>query len=153
MGLFSFLADAGKKIFSSDVKQDDSAKRDKIHSEIEALNLPAHLSVDVQGETVKISGNAQTEADKEKIILAVGNLEGVSSVDENITVAHAAAPEAKAVFHTVAKGETLSKIAEKYYHNAAAYKKIFEANRPMLKSEDEIYPGQVLRIENAVAVA
>lgn len=63
----------------------------------------------------------------------------------------AAAPKAqpqaaKPVFHTVAKGETLSAIAKKYLGNANAYNAIFEANRPMLSDPDNIYPGQVLRI-------
>lgn len=44
------------------------------------------------------------------------------------------------------RGETLSAIARQHYGNASAYPKIFEANRPMLRDADHIYPGQVLRI-------
>ena len=44
------------------------------------------------------------------------------------------------------RGETLSAIAKKHYGNANAYMQIFEANKPMLKDPDHIYPGQVLRI-------
>jgi nucleoid-associated protein YgaU len=43
-------------------------------------------------------------------------------------------------------GDTLGKIAKKYYGNAMKYPVIFEANKPMLKNPDLIYPGQVLRI-------
>ena len=48
--------------------------------------------------------------------------------------------------YTVAKGDTLSKIAKEHYGNANKYPVIFEANKPMLKDPDEIYPGQRLRI-------
>jgi nucleoid-associated protein YgaU len=54
------------------------------------------------------------------------------------------APEAQ--YHTVAKGDTLSAIAKKYYGDASKYPEIFEANKPMLKHPDKIYPGQSLRI-------
>ena len=48
--------------------------------------------------------------------------------------------------YTVQKGDTLSKIAKEFYGNANKYNQIFEANKPMLKDPDKIYPGQVLRI-------
>lgn len=48
--------------------------------------------------------------------------------------------------HTVKKGDTLSAIAERYYGDANAYDKIFDANRDQLNDADKIYPGQVLRI-------
>ena len=50
------------------------------------------------------------------------------------------------LFHTVEKGDTLSAIAQKYLGSANKYRQIFEANKPMLKDPDEIYPGQKLRI-------
>ena len=54
------------------------------------------------------------------------------------------APEAR--YYTVVKGDSLSKIAKEMYGNAMKYPVIFEANKPMLKDPDLIYPGQVLRI-------
>ena len=48
--------------------------------------------------------------------------------------------------YTVAAGDSLSKIAKSFYGNANQYMKIFEANKPMLKDPDKIYPGQLLRI-------
>ena len=44
------------------------------------------------------------------------------------------------------KGVTLWKIADASYDNGKLYPQIFEANKPMLRSADLIYPGQVLRI-------
>jgi nucleoid-associated protein YgaU len=58
-----------------------------------------------------------------------------------MTVEHV---EPEAQFHTVVSGDTLGKIAKTYYGNAMKYPVIFEANKPMLKSPDLIYPGQVL---------
>ena len=48
--------------------------------------------------------------------------------------------------YTVQKGDTLSGIAKEMYGEANKYPLIFEANQPMLKDPDRIYPGQVLRI-------
>ena len=48
--------------------------------------------------------------------------------------------------YTVQKGDTLSKIAKETLGDANRYPEIFEANKPMLKDPDRIYPGQVLRI-------
>jgi nucleoid-associated protein YgaU len=51
-----------------------------------------------------------------------------------------------AQYHVVAKGDTLSKIAEQYYGDMMLYKKIFEANRDILSDPDRIKPGQKLLI-------
>ena len=58
-------------------------------------------------------------------------------------------PEPAATFYTVVSGDSLSKIAKKHYGDASKYPVIFDANRPMLKDPDKIYPGQVLRIPPA----
>ena len=49
-------------------------------------------------------------------------------------------------WHEVAKGETLSKIAEQYYGDPSLYPKIFEANRDILDDPSLIRVGQKLRI-------
>ena len=48
--------------------------------------------------------------------------------------------------YKVVAGDNLSKISKAQYGDANKYMKIFEANKPMLKDPDKIYPGQVLRI-------
>ena len=48
--------------------------------------------------------------------------------------------------YTVVSGDTLSKIAQKYYGDPALYTKIFEANRDVLRDPNKIMPGQKLRI-------
>ena len=49
-------------------------------------------------------------------------------------------------WHEVKKGDTLSKIAEKYYGDASLYMTIFEANRNILSDPNLIKIGQKLRI-------
>jgi nucleoid-associated protein YgaU len=62
------------------------------------------------------------------------------------------APEAgvAARTHTVASGDTLSKIARHHYGDAGKWRAIFEANRDQIKDPDLIHPGQVLTIPNDV---
>jgi nucleoid-associated protein YgaU len=49
-------------------------------------------------------------------------------------------------FHEVAKGDTLSALAKKYYGDGGKYMKIFDANKDQLKDPDKIKVGQRLRI-------
>lgn len=48
--------------------------------------------------------------------------------------------------YTVKKGDTLQKISFKFYNTTRRWKKIYEANKDILKAPDKVYPGQVLRI-------
>lgn len=48
--------------------------------------------------------------------------------------------------YTVAKGDTLSHIAKRFYGDANKWKKIFDANRDILKNPDLVHPGEVLKI-------
>jgi uncharacterized protein YidB (DUF937 family) len=48
--------------------------------------------------------------------------------------------------HTVAPGDSLSKIARRYYGDANQWRKIFEANRDQISNPDLIHPGQKLKI-------
>lgn len=147
MGLWSFVKDAGSSLFGSKAEAAEApeaaaAKEEALKKEVEKLGLDAKdVSIKVDGDTVKISGTAATPEEQEKVILAVGNVEGVAKVEAEMP---AAAPEP--VFHTVKKGDTLSAIAKATLGNANRYNEIFEANKPMLKHPDKIYPGQVLRI-------
>jgi tetratricopeptide (TPR) repeat protein len=48
--------------------------------------------------------------------------------------------------HVVAQGETLSKIAQRYYGSRAKWHVILDANRDVLKNENSVRPGMTLRI-------
>lgn len=96
----------------------------------------------IDGKAV-VTGDAVSQELKEKILVAVGNVAGISGVEDKVAVTQ---PDAESRFYTVKKGDTLSAISKEMYGNANQYNKIFEANKPMLSSPDKIYPGQVLRI-------
>ena len=155
MGLFDFIKGIGKKNTAPAEPQaapatpsEPSAQEiaNKLLGHIKALGLPVSgFSVSYNGasDLAIIQGQVQTQADKEKIILAVGNIDHVAQVDDQMTVV---TPEPESKFYTVKSGDNLSKIAKEVYGDANKYPKIFEANKPMLKDPDEIFPGQVLRI-------
>ena len=48
--------------------------------------------------------------------------------------------------YVVVKGDSLSKIAQRAYGDGRKWRKIFEANKDVIKDPDLIYPGQSLRI-------
>jgi hypothetical protein len=48
--------------------------------------------------------------------------------------------------YTIVSGDSLSKIAKREYGNAGAWKKIFEANKDVIKDPDKIFPGQKIKI-------
>jgi nucleoid-associated protein YgaU len=126
----------------------DAAAARAIESYIAAMNLSANdlqVVFDPSSATVTVSGEAPDQATREKIVLCCGNVTGVEKVDDRMTVARSEV-EAEAALYTVVEGDSLSKIAKQQYGNANAYMAIFEANQPMLKHPDKIYPGQVLRI-------
>ena len=151
MGLFSFIKGVGAKVFGSKEKEAAPAEKEQLKSSsllqyVKDLGLPyQNIKITLRGDDVVIQGDVDQQADSEKIVLALGNVEGVDTVDNQMTV-KTPAPEAK--YHTVVSGDTLSKIAKTVYGDAMKYPVIFEANKPMLSHPDKIYPGQVLRIPN-----
>jgi len=162
MSLISFIKEAGEKLFKTapaaptaaaapaDMAALNAAASQSIANYITSQHLTAAgLDVKFDGATqvVTVSGVASDQATREKIVLCCGNVAGVASVQDRMSVATPAASES--TYHTVKSGDTLSKIAKDAYGDANAYMKIFEANKPMLSNPDKIYPGQVLRIPAA----
>lgn len=153
MGLFSFIKGAGQKLFGKKdkatpvaPKEVELSKEDALKAEISRLGIPVNgLNLEF-GDHISVSGSTDTNANREKLILALGNVEGVASVGDNIDVTH---PEPESVFHEVKSGDSLSKIAKAVYGDPMKYNAIFEANKPMLTHPDKIYPGQILRIPQA----
>ncbi|HSK31052.1 MAG TPA: peptidoglycan-binding protein LysM [Candidatus Limnocylindria bacterium] len=144
MGLFDFVKAAGAKL---GIGGDPKPNVDKLKAELTKHGLKGEdLDVQVEGDTVKVKGKALNQEEKEKMVLALGNVEGVGKVDEAIDVPEQV-PQAQ--FYTVKKGDTLSAIAKEVYGDAKKYNVIFEANNPMLTHPDKIYPGQSLRIPPA----
>jgi len=141
-GMIPFAQAAGKalgKIFKG--KDAD----EKLKKEVEDYGLNTD-GVDIQVNddgVVTVKGEAVSQEMKEKIILAVGNVEGIGGVNDE---AGAKNGGRESRFHTVKSGDTLSAISKTYYGTWKLYPEIFEANKPMLSDPDKIYPGQVLRI-------
>lgn len=141
-GLIPFVKAAGRGLGAM-IK--GKKGKETLEKEVNDLGLDTSgvdIHVDDDGN-VSVKGEAVSQEMKEKIILAVGNVEGVGGVsDEATTVGGGRASQ----FHTVVSGDTLSAISKKYYGTWKLYPEIFEANKPMLSDPDKIYPGQVLRI-------
>lgn len=148
MSLFDFFKDAGEKLDTakSEAQEtaEEQAKADAMVGQIRMLGLEVEdLVIGFDDGVVTVQGQTTSQEEKEKVILVLGNIQGVAQVDDQLAVAEAAAA---ATLYTVQPGDSLSKIAKAHYGNAMKYPVIFEANKPMLKNPDRIYPGQVLRI-------
>src|SRR5690554_2470750 len=150
MGLFSFLKKAGSNIFGKDTEtaeeaaQKLEARKSVLLDEVNKLNFDVEdLSLELDDDTVTVYGKVDYQEEKEKVILALGNVTGIATVDDRINVVH---PKPESTFYEVKSGDSLSKIAKAHYGDAMKYPLIFEANKPMLNDPDKIYPGQVLRI-------
>ncbi|WP_426133530.1 peptidoglycan-binding protein LysM [Pseudomonas sp. PWP3-1b2] len=144
MSLFSFVKEAGEKLIDLLTPGNANASEDlKKHIETVGLGNP-NVKATVDGDKVTITGEVASQEEKEKIILAAGNIAGVASVDDQITVSGPVVVASR--FVVVKKGDTLSAISLAVYGNANQYNKIFEANKPLLKDVNKIYPGQTLRI-------
>ncbi|MEN9843699.1 MAG: peptidoglycan-binding protein LysM [Pseudomonadota bacterium] len=159
MGFFSFVKDAGEKLFGSSKPADtaaaptpeelaatDATAAQAIKSRIEDMRLPIEdLRVEYKGssETVTVWGTTPDQATREKVVLCCGNVAHVASVNDLMGVV---APEPESKWYTVVKGDNLSRISKEFYGTPNKYMVIFEANQPMLTHPDKIYPGQMLRI-------
>jgi nucleoid-associated protein YgaU len=149
MGLISFIKNAGEKIFKSEEKREQE-KAALILDHIKKFGFDtSSIQVTVDDDKVTLTGKVDTQENKNKIIVTAGNVEGIASVDDMLIViqpVQVAPPQPEKQFYTVKKGDYLSKIAKEVYGNASKYNIIFEANKPMLKDPNLIYPGQVLVI-------
>jgi nucleoid-associated protein YgaU len=122
MGLIDFVRSAGEKIFgagdaaAAPTKDEAvlSKRANTLEDHVRGLGLPVEgLKIKVADDVAYVTGNVATQEVREKVILAVGNVQGIARVEDRLEVTN---PQ------------------------------IFEANKPMLKHPDKIYPGQVLRI-------
>lgn len=102
--------------------------------------------VEEDGNVLRVWGTVETNYEKDQLwdsIKAIGG-DNPSDIVADIRVEN----PGYYTKHTVAKGESLSKIAKHYYDDMMKYKAIFEANRDILDNPDMIHPGQILTIPN-----
>lgn len=97
---------------------------------------------------LSINGTANTPYERNILWDKIKEIGGTELTDVRASIK----VEDETVFHkhTVVSGESLSKIALKYYGNAGKYNQIFEANTDILKDVNTIHPNQVLVIPNEV---
>jgi len=102
--------------------------------------------VNEENGVLKMGGIAKTQYDKNQIWDKIKEIAGDNPTDliADIKVSNTS----YYTKHTVAKGESLSLIAKKYYKDANKYKQIFEDKAEALKNPDLIHPGQELVIPN-----
>ncbi|MDT0676438.1 peptidoglycan-binding protein LysM [Autumnicola musiva] len=161
MSVFSFIKESGEKLFGiekakaeesneiSDSREAEEQKEDKkaierLKKRFDEAGLKVdNLEIEIEGDTVILSGNAKDQATREKLVLLIGNSEGIAKVDERLQMTK---NEQESVFHTVERDDDLKKIAKDHYGDQEKYQFIVEANHPMLQDPAKIYPGQVLRI-------
>jgi len=169
MGLFDFVASAGRKLGIDYFEQEEQLKklddeaarlqketalREQMSAALTKSVVDLHL--DIEGFTVrvlargkaKLSGIAPSQQAKEVAVLVVGNVEGIVEVDDSgLSVKPSTEkPVAPAVMHTVVKGDTLSLIARRYYGIIMAFDSIADANVKVVADVNKIEPGWVLRV-------
>lgn len=136
---------AAKRSAENAAKRAEARKSTELEKYVRELGLEVSgLDIRFDNGTAYIDGEAADAATKQRVILAVGNAEGVGRVDEDLSVAKDDGGDAE--MYVVEKGDTLWAIAQATYGDGNRYPDIFEANKPMLKDPDLIFPGQVLRI-------
>ena len=152
MGIFDFVRSAGEKLSGAEKKAEaereeafqERRKGNELMQHVIGLGFEVEgLRIDFDDGTATVKGSVADQSTRERVVLAVGNTQGVARVDDRMEVS---APAPEAVMYTVKSGDTLSGIAKQHYGDAGKYPVIFEANQPLLKDPNKIYPGQVLRI-------
>src|SRR5690606_4991470 len=138
----------GEKLFGGSETAEEKAS--KVQSHLSKYNFDlSGVKFSVDGDEVTVSGEAKNIDEKQRILATAGNVDGISSVNDNLNLKEALKidiPDISKTMYTVKSGDSLSKISKEVYGDAMAYNRIFEANKPMLSDPDKIYPGQVLYI-------
>jgi nucleoid-associated protein YgaU len=97
-------------------------------------------------ETIKSAFGGKAEQEPEVAVGPNQSLTGPDLQTEAADQAPKADEKQGLAEYTVQSGDTLWKISQDVYGDGSKYMKIFEANTGLLKSPDQIFPGQVLVI-------
>ena len=104
MGLFSFIASAGAKLLGGKKPSEIPNLSAIIAKHVGSVGLPTkHLHYWLEGETMVVSGWVDDKPTKEKVVLAVGNVEGVEKVEDRIVVGPPPARQAVAAAAVLAE--------------------------------------------------
>jgi LysM repeat protein len=136
--------------------QNEEQLKQKYQSVISIAKSSGHLeNVNLEGEKLLIRAEVASEDVKNQIWNEIkkvdpqySDLTADITVNSSLPAPAAASSSANAAgrTYTVAAGETLSAISEKFYGHANQYNKIFEANRDKLSDPDHVRAGQELVI-------
>ena len=143
MGLLDFMKNVGANVFGGG--KDEAVEVENLLKTELGDNI-THLTVQHEDGTVTLTGVCSDDATREKAILLAGNIKGVGQVNSDAFKA-----VEKTEYYTIKSGDSLSKIAKKYYGDAMKYKQLFSANKEVIKDPDLIYPGQQIRIPKDLA--
>ncbi len=97
-------------------------------------------NLNLEGEKLLLRGVVPSDYAKNEI------WDEIKQVDAGLTDIVADINVQSGLTYQVVAGDSLSKIAKRFYGNANDYPKIFEANRDQLSDPDKIRVGQQLRL-------
>ena len=153
MGIFNFLKAAGKNILTR--SELNKKSRNRSNSELKArkegmlegliynadLKIK-DLDVELNGDKLTVYGETSIAEHRQKAVLILGNVAGISEVDNRISLTIEDPEEEQYEIYEVQSGDSLSKIAKRYYNDPLKYHIIFEANKHIIEDPNLIYPGQ-----------
>jgi LysM repeat protein len=110
-------------------------------------------NIHLENDKLLIRGAAPNEAIKTDVWKAIksidaeyGDLTADITVDASLPTPSSQAAAQPPRIYEVVSGDSLSKIAKRFYGDPTKYQRIFEANRDQLKDPNVIKPGQKLKI-------
>ncbi|VEH68601.1 peptidoglycan-binding Lysin subgroup family protein [Rodentibacter pneumotropicus] len=114
MGLFDFVGDIGKKLFS---KEEDASKAVTQHIAEDNPGVE-NLSVTVENGVANIQGVASTAAALEKAVLMAGNIQGITSVTSDATISNGESLASDDTFYVIQKAIPFGKLQKKLTETA-----------------------------------
>lgn len=124
----------------------DGALGPAIEAHVSRLGLrAAHFEAvyEPEGGVLRLSGCAESQDVRERIVLCCGNVRGVAAVEDCMTVLM---PSDVSRWRFVQPGDTLARIAADAYRDANRAQHLRAANQPLLGDTDELQPGWLLRV-------
>jgi nucleoid-associated protein YgaU len=125
--------------------QESGSLRSKYQRLIDTANTSgvSNLQVRQEGNVLYIDGNAPSEEVKKQVWDVYNQIDPDYRSGDLVMNISASGSTAAEEEYTVASGDSLSKIGEKY---GVPWKEIYEANKDQIKNPDLIQPGWKLKI-------
>jgi nucleoid-associated protein YgaU len=124
----------------------DAALGPAIESHVARLGLRAERFEAVyepERGVLRLSGCAENQDVRERIVLCCGNVRGVAAIEDQMTVLM---PSDVSRWRFVQPGDTLARIAADAYRDANRAQQLHAANQPLLGDTDQLQPGWLLRV-------